>query len=92
MNTPTFLEVGETYIEVDLTSPWFLFTEEENRRHQTWSNVAQLVAWVGLTAVLVAVLVFSFYTAVEARAATVCVSSQMVEMGQAAVINPETCS
>lgn len=88
----TYLDLGDEMIEVDLDSPWFLFTEEENHRHQTWSNVAQLIAWVGLTAVLVAVLMLSFFTAVEVRAARVCVSSQMVEIGQAPVVNPETCS
>lgn len=87
----TYLEIGETFVEVDLDSPWFIFSEEENHRHQTWSNIAQLLAWIGLTTVLVGLLVMFFFTAIEVRAATVCVSSQTVEIGQAPVVNEMVC-
>lgn len=63
---PTFLELGDEVIEVDLDSPWFLFTEDEIHRHQTWSNGAQLAAWLGLSSFLVAVLVWWFFVAVGA--------------------------
>lgn len=86
------IEAGEDQIEVDLDAPWFLLAKDEQHRHQMWSNWAQLVAWLGLTAVLVGLLVLFFFTAIEVRAATVCVSSMTVEIGQAPVVNPETCS
>lgn len=87
----TYLEIGETYIEVDLDSPWFAFAEDEQRRHQTWSNAAQLFAWLGLSAVLVLLLVFSFFYAVEAKTFETCVSSQTVTVGEEPVVNEMVC-
>lgn len=88
----TFLEMADEVVEVDLTTPWFLFAEDEQHRHQMWSNWAQLVAWLGLTAVLVGLLVLFFFTAIEVRAATVCISSMTVEIGESPVTTPMTCS
>lgn len=88
MTVPTYIEVGETYIEVDLDSPWFLFSEDDQHRHQRWSNGAQLAAWIGLTALLVGLLVFSFFSATRPET---CVSSMTVERGQAPVVNEMTC-
>lgn len=59
----TFLDLGEEVIEVDLTTPWFAFDEHEQHRRQTWSEAAQLSAWLGLSSFLVALLVFSFFAA-----------------------------
>lgn len=62
----TFLELAdETYVEIDLTTPAWSFSEDERRRHRAWSLGAQLIAWIGLTSFLVVVLVFSFFASVN---------------------------
>lgn len=55
----TFLDLGDETVEVDLATPWHLFSAEETRRRLVWSLAARLVFWLGVVLILLAVALFT---------------------------------
>lgn len=55
----SFLDLGDDTVEVDLSTPWHLFSAEETRRRLVWSLAARLAFWMGLTLILLAVALFA---------------------------------